>query len=201
MITIYFTDKSLKFAPADYVAQAGERVIVPSELTRAKVINFFETCNTIVALCDDCHSAFEHFAAQFVAVEAAGGVVFNDDEQLLMILRRNRWDLPKGHIEPGEDAATAALREVEEETGVSELKIVASVCNTLHAYCVYGKWELKRTHWFAMRSKNCSTVPQSEEGIEAVAWCGAQSLAQNLKTTYPTIREVIYEYSCKNIMG
>ena len=201
MLTIYFTDKALKFVPADTQVQAGDMVIAPAELTRAKVINFFETCNSIAVLCDDCQAVFEQFASDFVWVEAAGGVVVNECGQLLMIRRRTRWDLPKGHIEWGEEADAAALREVEEETSVTGLQITAPLCNTMHAYSVYGKWELKRTYWFAMSAPTCQPVPQSEEGIDEAQWCDAAQLAQNLETTYPTIREVIYEYCSKNIMG
>ncbi len=194
MFTIYFTDCALHFVSHSAAIQTEGRIIAESELTRAKVIKFFETCNTLIVPCSDVEAAFARFAAQFKRVEAAGGVVVNPASGCLMIFRRGRWDLPKGHIDPGEDAATAAVREVEEETGVKGAKIVAPLCNTLHAYGVYGVWELKKTYWFEMECSHSATVPQSEEGIEAAEWCDCKRVQQNMANTYPTIVDVINRY-------
>lgn len=191
MFTIYFTDCALSFVPASDFVQREGRVIAETELTRAKVIKFFESCNTLIVPCSDVESAFERFASQFKWIEAAGGVVVNPKDEYLMIFRRGRWDLPKGHIDAGEDAATAALREVEEETGVKGAKIVAPLCNTLHAYGVYGEWELKKTYWFKMECQTEDTVPQSDEDIEAAVWCNRDKLRENLTNSYPTIIDVI----------
>ncbi|MBQ9138056.1 MAG: NUDIX domain-containing protein [Alistipes sp.] len=193
MITVYFTDCALRFVPADTPSVEGQ-VIPESELTRAKVINFFQKYNTLTVLCADCSAAFSRFATEFVYVEAAGGVVENERGQVLLIFRRGRWDLPKGHIEAGEDALTAAIRETEEETGVKGLKFVAPLSNTLHAYNVYGKWEIKRTYWFAFSTTHSATTPQTEEDIVAVKWCDKAEVERCMTESYPTIRETIYEY-------
>jgi 8-oxo-dGTP pyrophosphatase MutT (NUDIX family) len=202
-MVVYFTDCALRFVPTDTKVGVGENSISERELTRAKVINFFQSCNSLTVLCDDCKAAFERFTSEFEYVEAAGGVVADDAQNVLMIYRRERWDLPKGHIDAGEDALTAAVREIEEETGVSGLKFVTELCNTLHAYNVYGKWELKRTYWFGFETLQTATQPQTEEDIQTAQWCSAVEVDENLKKSYPTIREVIYEYrrTGKNIMG
>lgn len=191
MFVIYFTDCALRFVPATYSVAAGESVISERELTRAKVINFFQSCNTLTVLCDDCSAALASFATQFEAVEAAGGVVSNERGEVLMIFRRGRWDLPKGRIDSGEDALSAAVREIEEETGVAGLKFVAPLCNTLHAYNVYGQWELKRTHWFAFTAENQATQAQTEEDIDSVVWCDMATVKTNMSDSYPTIREIM----------
>ena len=200
---VYFTDCALHFVPADSNIGKDMCTISEKELTRAKVINFFQSCNSLTVLCDDCKAAFERFASEFEYVEAAGGVVADDAQNVLMIYRRERWDLPKGHIDTGEDALSAAVREIAEETGVSGLKFVTELCNTLHAYNVYGKWELKRTYWFGFETLQTATQPQTEEDIQTAQWCSAVEVDENLKKSYPTIREVIYEYrrTGKNIMG
>lgn len=202
-MVVYFTDCALRFVPTDTKVGVGENSISERELTRAKVINFFQSCNSLTVLCDDCKAAFERFASEFEYVEAAGGVVADDAQNVLMIFRRERWDLPKGHIDAGEDALSAAVREIAEETGVSGLKFVTELCNTLHAYNVYGKWELKRTYWFGFETLQTATQPQTEEDIQTAQWCSAVEVDENLKKSYPTIREVIYEYrrTGKNIMG
>lgn len=54
--------------------------------------------------------------------ESAGGVVLNKKGEVLVVNQNgNSWSLPKGHLEPGEDALTAAKREIAEESGISEL--------------------------------------------------------------------------------
>ena len=202
MFVIYFTDCALRFVALGTPVATGH-TISENELTRAKVINFFQSCNTLTVLCNDCQAAFERFASEFVYVEAAGGVVDNGRGEVLMIFRRGRWDLPKGHIDAGEDALSAAIRETAEETGVERLKFVADLGNTLHAYNVYGEWELKRTYWFAFSSEGGRTIAQAEEDIEQAVWCDNEVIDRNLESSYPTIREVIYEYkrTCKDTLG
>ena len=105
----------------------------------------------------------------FRQAPAAGGVVLVDDK-IVAINRNGIPDLPKGHIERGESPDTAALREVEEETGLSNLQIIKPLTPTWHCYLLDGRWTLKKTSWFLMRSldNNPSFRPQTEEGISNV---------------------------------
>ena len=140
----------------------------------------------------------ERFFAEFKYVEAAGGIVCNEHGESLMIYRNNRWDLPKGHVDCGESDEECAMREIAEETGVEGAKIVRFLCNTLHAYNVYGVWELKRTAWFelhANHTNNADTKPQTEEGIICAKWCSEAEVNENLRQTYPTIQSV---FAAKN---
>lgn len=194
MITIYFTDNRLTFVPEDYIPKAGETLLTESEVTSANLDNLFDFCNSIVVPCSDCDAAYHRFASRFERVEAAGGIVENELGEMLLIYRRDRWDLPKGHIDAGEDALSAAIREIAEETGVGGLNFVAQIGNTLHAYNVYGKWELKLTHWFAFSCHNSSTTPQADEDIALAIWADREKLTECMKNSYPTIREIVYEY-------
>lgn len=146
----------------------------------------------ITLLSSEPMTTFEQLKQEFVVVEAAGGVVQNERGELLMIELRGRWDLPKGHIEAGEEASVAALREVEEETGVvAELLDSEPLAVTWHAYDTYGRWELKRTRWWRMRALGGELKAQDEEGIARVEWCSDESVQQRLKMSYATIRRVI----------
>ena len=192
--TIYFQDKSLTFsrvqAPsADFVIPSEEA----SSLTRAKVLKIFETHNSLVALSNEPEVAFRRFGEEFTGVEAAGGVVVNPRGEWLMIRRNGRWDLPKGHVEPGESFDRCAEREIEEETGV-KARVLRPLCDTYHAYFFppTERWELKRTHWYLLRATELqSLVPQTEEGIVEVAWCNPTQIDEQLKASYPTIRRVV----------
>ena len=85
----------------------------------------------------------------FRLAPAAGGVVLYDG-QFAAIERHGIPDLPKGHIEEGEDAASAAVREVEEETGLTGLAIVRQLPSSWHCYLLEDEWRLKQTSWFLM---------------------------------------------------
>ncbi|WP_298061933.1 NUDIX hydrolase [uncultured Rikenella sp.] len=154
----------------------------------------FETAKSVAFVSPDEESSdrlFAQFAAQFVPVEAGGGLVASPRDEVLMIFRNGRWDLPKGKLEPNEEIAECAVREVEEECGVSGLKLGKLLTRTYHLYEMYGKWMLKRTTWFAMRHDgDGELVPQTEEGITDIRWIAPDNLCSYVENTYPTIREV-----------
>ncbi|MBQ5648186.1 MAG: NUDIX domain-containing protein [Alistipes sp.] len=164
-----------------------------SELSRANVLKIFETTNTIVVVDTMIEYYKESFISEFKYVEAAGGLVENEKGETLMIYCYRHWDLPKGHIDEGESAEVCAVREVAEETGVEGAKIVRFLCNTMHAYGVYGVWELKQTSWYLLSAQSCPTNPQKEEDIAIAKWCSPQEVEENLLSTYPTIRNVFAE--------
>ena len=191
---IFFADKTLILTDTSTTMEGA--VYLPSfKLSRANVLKIFETAN-IIEVCDQAIEAVtERFFCEFKYVEAAGGVVCNEHGESLMIYRNNRWDLPKGHVDCGENDEECAVREIAEETGVEGAKIVRFLCNTLHAYGVYGVWELKRTAWFELYADHTDTKPQTEEGIVCAKWCSEAEVNENLRQTYPTIRNV---FAAKN---
>ena len=186
---IYFAHKLLILT--DTPVEIDDYYRMPSsELSRANVLKIFETANTIVVLDSMIEPYIEQFFSEFKWVEAAGGLVENEKGETLMIYCYRHWDLPKGHIDEGESADVCAVREVAEETGVEGAKIVRFLCNTMHAYGVYGVWELKRTSWFHLTAESCPTKPQKEEDIAIAKWCSPEEVEENLRSTYPTICNV-----------
>lgn len=127
---------------------------------------------------------------QFIV--AAGGIVETPDHQSLFIHRLGCWDLPKGKVEPHEELPIAAQREIEEETGISDLKNVGELCRTWHTYIHKGREVLKETVWYVFKtSKAWPTVPQTEEDICEAAWKSAEQWSEVEANTYPSILDVL----------
>lgn len=148
--------------------------------------------NEIYFYNDNITRLFDYFASQFKIIEAAGGLVKNKNEQWLFIFRNGRWDLPKGKIEKGEAVKEAAIREVEEECGINELKIIKELPSTYHTYSIEEKNVLKRTYWFEMSTTyNKKLTPQLEEGITDVQWLSKNELKQVIDNTYESVKDVV----------
>jgi len=143
---------------------------------------------------EDVEALFSEFKSQFKYIEAAGGLVFNQQDEILAIHRLGKWDLPKGKVEDGETITEAALREVEEECGINNLKLSDELESTYHTYWMNNKWMLKRSYWFKMNySDNETLVPQTEEDIEKACWIPSKQLEEFKANTYASILEVIKE--------
>lgn len=115
---------------------------------------------------------FDDFKSHFKIIEAAGGIVFQPSGELLAIYRLKTWDLPKGKIDKGEKPKEAAIREVQEETGIEHVSIDSDVAFTWHTYWHPKKQKriLKKTHWYIMKTTDTELTPQLEEDIEIAQW-------------------------------
>ena len=135
------------------------------------------------------------FIADKWIIEAAGGMVFNPKGELLMMLRRGQWDMPKGKLDEGETIEACALREVEEETGISNLRLCEKLQTTYHTYAFQGKTVLKPSHWYKMECTGTEElVPQTEEDITELLWANNVKAAELAKKAFPSIREMIEKY-------
>lgn len=135
------------------------------------------------------------FFKHFVLIEAAGGIVQNNKKELLFIYRLSKWDLPKGKMEKGEKPDECALREVEEETGVTDLKLKKKVGETYHTYDEFGKHILKTTHWYYMTCPaGQKLVPQTEEDITETKWISTKDIKEPIANTYPSIKDILGKF-------
>lgn len=136
--------------------------------------------------------------AKIPVVKAGGGLVFNKYGDVLFIFRNGKWDLPKGGTEKKETMEETAMREVEEETGVSGLKIVKKLTKTYHVFKRNGRYKLKQTYWFEMKT-NFEGTPegQIEEGIEKVAWIKPSEIESILENSYENIKLLFELENCE----
>lgn len=142
---------------------------------------------------DVSESAFqEQLQAMYQSIQAGGGLVFNEEDALLMIFRRGKWDLPKGKLDDGEDIAACALREVKEETGLENISLENHLSDSYHIYSQHNQQYLKHTVWYRMKGTNADRLkPQKEENILEARWVSEKELGQFTSRTYEAIRDLL----------
>lgn len=190
--TVYFGDDFSKvfgrntglFYKFNNLQELTELVHVFNELTKIDKLFIFH---------DDILNLFEEFKACFNYIEAGGGVVIRPDGRFLVMKRDGIWDLPKGKLDPDESSEEAALREVQEETGLKELEIVQPILSTFHTYQMTRDMNLKKTKWYEMKYTGSATpVPQAEENITEIVWVEPGKTDFIRKNTYPSVLDVLY---------
>ncbi len=124
---------------------------------------------------------------------SAGGVVFRraDAGSLVLVIRDayKNWGFPKGHLEQGEDAAAAAVREVAEETGLADLVPRGLIQDIDWFFRFRGRLIHKTCTFYLFESPAGEAQPQHDEGITACRWL---PLEEALKVvSYANAREVL----------
>jgi 8-oxo-dGTP pyrophosphatase MutT (NUDIX family) len=139
-----------------------------------KLISSFQQDKSIMSINiygPDIKHIWRIFRIYFTEVEAAGGLVKHTSGKYLFIERKGKWDLPKGHVEQGETPENCALREVNEECGITGHKIIKPLNPSYHTYAWEGISYLKKTSWFLMSYEGTMiTEPQVDEGITKIEW-------------------------------
>lgn len=134
----------------------------------------------------------DDFFRHFTIITAGGGLVKNKKGEILLILRRGKWDLPKGKLDDNETIEECAKREVQEETGLQKIKLIQPIEITYHTYVQFGKRILKESHWYAMKAMGDEKlIPQTEEDITEIIWAKKEDLVKYSATTFPTIVAVL----------
>jgi ADP-ribose pyrophosphatase YjhB (NUDIX family) len=132
------------------------------------------------------------FFKKFTLLQAAGGLVTNEQDEILMIFRRGMWDLPKGKLDTGEKLEDCAVRETEEETGLKNIELLSPLTITYHTYHEGSKSILKESHWYKMNVRGEQTlIPQTEEDIHEIKWVKNTELKPYMKKAYPSVIDVL----------
>ena len=201
MYTVYINDRPLSFMPFEDSLNGAELVFKLTGNEEPEKLQFmiraFEQ-NVLVSnmffQSANIDKTWRTFNGLYHIIEAAGGIVVNEENCLLMIFRNGKWDLPKGKIEKGEEHDAAAIREVTEECGVGQMQLQKQLTTTYHTYTLNGQEILKKTFWFLMKSSDYSKlVPQVEEGITDVRWMTKADVREVIPQTYASITMLIKE--------
>lgn len=195
---IYFNNASILLTQ-ETIQPSGNQLIVDTSLLtddfwQHSLQQFIQqnSKQDLIFLCKNVDSFFEKLKTQFVYIEAAGGLI-TQNNKYLFIYRLDKWDLPKGKIDTGENPPQAAIRECEEECAITGLTIVKELPSSYHIYPYKGKYALKITYWYLMNSTHSGELtPQTEENIEKVEWMDKNAINSIVKeNTYPSVLDVI----------
>lgn len=188
--SIYFEEKELLVTDEETPSEIN--VIVYREKNDiVQAIKHLEFLSKVI-LYGEWERIFADLKTLYKYIEAAGGFIKNEQDEYLFIFRRGKWDLPKGKLEKGETPEIAAIREVQEETGLQFVKEKSLRCTTWHTYDTYGEPVLKQTYWFNMETtKNQDGKPQTEEDITELQWLPESEFSKVLGNTFPSIVEVM----------
>jgi len=178
-----FFDKKISFTTC-YTLKEFDFILNSNEKNEVVIVNF-PTLKVLNKLLEK----------RFRIVEAGGGLVVNEKEEVLFIFRKGKWDIPKGKLEKREKIKQGAIREVEEECGITEPKIREDLITTLHKFKSKRKDCIKKTYWYIMDyDKQEKLVPQEEEGITKVKWIHPDKFNKVFKNTFPSIKDVLEAY-------
>jgi len=196
MYKVFLQNKALIFTQSVNTQDSDVLIYSLSEVLSDKVSfikNFEADKNTSSAYvtCEDPLHGMQEVFAEYQTIEAAGGLVENKDHYLF-IKRLGYWDIPKGKMERDENPSETAVREVEEECGISTPKIVDFIGCTYHTYFFKEKNVLKKTYWYRMSYEgDLKLTPQLEEDITEAVWLKRSNLKQVYDHTYPSILDVL----------
>jgi 8-oxo-dGTP pyrophosphatase MutT (NUDIX family) len=196
--SIYFDKRKIvltKNLEAYFNNQHGLFIKYNSSQELSKILDFFQSSTEVENVFisgDSVQSMLDDILSIYKVIRASGGLVQNSNGEYLFIFRYGKWDLPKGKREPNEKIEDTAIREVSEETGISNLKLGAHIANTYHTYKLGKSIILKETSWFQMKFEGDEPlIPQVSEDISIAKWLPKDQINEILQNTYDTIREVL----------
>lgn len=159
------------------------------------LIKFFNTSCKVEVYCTNVDIFFKEFCKHFYVIHASGGIVSDFKDNLILIYRYGKWDLPKGKVEINEKFIETAIREVKEECGIDKLEVKKFFKTTYHIFYLNNIFYLKFCHWYLMYTNtDVRLIPQINEGINQVAWKSKNEVYHLIKNSYKSIQDLLYDY-------
>jgi 8-oxo-dGTP pyrophosphatase MutT (NUDIX family) len=198
MYKIFINDKPFLLTSTD-INDARYKTCTRATYDPTKTARYLKDCEAkthtgFVLITDDVDFALADLCTHVAVIEAAGGVVFNNKNEVLLIKRLGKWDLPKGKMEGEELPEESAVREVMEECGIVGLTVLDKLPCTYHVYKMHNFNFLKITYWYKMQTDfDKPLIPQTEENITEVKWVPWGSITPDTLNTYISIKELLKE--------
>jgi 8-oxo-dGTP pyrophosphatase MutT (NUDIX family) len=196
MYKVFINNKYIIYSQSSATADnRAEKQIISAEKiidNSADIISFIEKedASIFIVISSNPENEFKKFTSLFQTIIAGGGIIFNKEEEILLIYRRGCWDLPKGKIEENESIENGAIREVVEETGIVSVGETQHFTDSFHFYKQNGEIILKKTHWFLMSDiRYTNLVPQLEEDITEVKWVKKKDI--KAYKSYASIEDIL----------
>ncbi|MFW6224560.1 MAG: NUDIX hydrolase [Bacteroidota bacterium] len=207
MNQIFYNNTEIRLSPASH--SQIEHKIVFTELKKKGIFSVLKDIEegkkngSLLIEGETPEKILEYFRKNLTEIIAAGGLIQNSDKEILFIFRNDKWDLPKGKPEGAESTEETALREVEEECGISALKIVGHLPDTYHIYPLSpSRYALKRSIWFHMYATVSQPLKiQREEGITEARWVQMPVSQEILSEAFPSIRALVEFFSKHYLRG
>ena len=204
MYKIYINEQCLTLLPSRKVKKlmplVENSLFVRYFGTKKFLLNYIDMLekgskyDSIHIYADDYESLKNDFKSLYETVLAGGGLVLNENDEILFIFRRGFWDLPKGKMEGKETIKQCAVREVQEETGVGSLKLIKKICTTNHQFKRNGIRKIKKSYWYLMRAQNVKLIPQEEEDITKAKWMTLGKFKDKERPVYKSIEDVLKKF-------
>jgi 8-oxo-dGTP pyrophosphatase MutT (NUDIX family) len=207
---IYFNSNFIEFVETNFQNSSnqglrfysefseGELFLIINELLSENRVELSKNTIRIYTPATNFEQVLDYLKKKLYFIEACGGIVQKRDELLLMF-RLGKWDLPKGKLDKGETYEECAVRECEEECAVSRLKIKKKIGSTFHVYKYKKSHALKESIWFHMTTDHAEKlIPQTEENIEEVKWMGEEEIRKTaFANSYPAIKDLLEYFLVK----
>lgn len=196
MYKVYFEDRFILISPEpDRLQKYGLFHNFRDTDELYELISDFQADTTIQSINiygTDIKHIWKIFRIYFTEVGAAGGLVRHTSGKYLFIEKKGKLDLPKGHMEEGEEPEKCAVREVKEECGITGHKIVKPLQPSYHTYTWEGISYLKKTHWFLMEYDGIRiSEPQIKEGITKVEWLRPKEISKIKDKAWLSLMDLI----------
>jgi len=124
---------------------------------------------------------------EVVREPTSGGVVWRRNKRsgeveiLLIQDAKNRWTIPKGHIEPEENARDTAEREIQEETGLKEMKVMGWLGKINFRYRRQNSLVLMSTQIYLVQALGDTADLKKEEWMNGIAWVNAKEAMDKIE--------------------